>query len=86
MHQLALDFFVLNSKLPQLASSELVRDNLRFNIVSENNFPTAAGMASSASGFAAFACCLALLLDYFGEKVRDFKGDYAVGDYIDSVV
>jgi len=36
---------------------------LRLHIVSENNFPTAAGLASSASGFAALVATLAALFE-----------------------
>lgn len=45
-------------------------------IESENNFPTAAGMASSASGFAAFACCLANLVGYFKTKESEELESY----------
>lgn len=45
-------------------------------IESDNNFPTAAGMASSASGFAAFASCLAISMGHFktgdDEELEDY--------------
>jgi len=43
--------------------------NYDYKVVSENNFPTAAGFASSASGFAAFARCLVEVLPEF-EEIR----------------
>jgi len=36
----------------------------KLKIISENNFPTAAGLASSASGFACFTSCLAALYGF----------------------
>lgn len=45
-----------NSKLPKLSTFGL-------HIVSENNFPTAAGLASSAAGFAAFVVAIAKLYE-----------------------
>ncbi len=36
----------------------------KIRVVSENNFPTAAGLASSASGFACFTSCLATLFSF----------------------
>ncbi len=45
--------------------------NYKIRVISENNFPTAAGLASSASGFACFTACLAEL---FGVK-ESFPGE-----------
>ncbi len=42
----------------------LSEPNVRFKIKSENNFPTAAGLASSSSGFASIAACI---LKYFNK-------------------
>ncbi len=44
--------------------------NYDYRVISENNFPTAAGFASSASGFAAFARCLVEVLPEF-KDIRD---------------
>ncbi len=44
--------------------------NYDYNVVSENNFPTAAGYASSASGFAAFARALVEVVPEF-ERIRE---------------
>jgi len=41
--------------------------NLGIHVVSENSFPTAAGLASSASGFACLTKALALLMNVSGE-------------------
>jgi len=41
---------------------ELASNDLNFKMVSENKFPTAAGLASSASAFAALAICVAKAL------------------------
>lgn len=41
--------------------------SLRLHIVSENNFPTAAGLASSASGYACFVFCLSKVLNVDGD-------------------
>jgi diphosphomevalonate decarboxylase len=43
----------------------------KLRIISENNFPTAAGLASSASGFACFTKCLATVFNV----AEDFEGD-----------
>lgn len=44
--------------------------DVKVHIVSENNFPTAAGLASSASGY----CCLAFAL----AKLFDISGDISI--------
>lgn len=53
-----LSYFRLKCKLP---------NNYFFKIKSKNSFPTASGLASSASGYAAIAVCLADLLSFFEE-------------------
>ena len=53
-----LNYFRTKCKLP---------NNYFFRIKSRNNFPTAAGLASSSSGYAAIALCVADLLNYFEE-------------------
>ena len=53
-----LNYFRIKCKLPS---------NYFFKIKSINNFPTAAGLASSSSGYAAIALCVADLLDFFEE-------------------
>ncbi|MBD3192492.1 MAG: diphosphomevalonate decarboxylase [Candidatus Heimdallarchaeota archaeon] len=69
---------------------ELAKRNFKAKVVSENNFPTAAGLASSASGFAALttATCAALDLNFdkkelsiisrqgSGSSCRSFYGGY----------
>lgn len=44
-------------------STVLPLSAFKLHIVSENNFPTAAGLASSAAGFAAFVCAIAKLFE-----------------------
>jgi diphosphomevalonate decarboxylase len=46
-------------------------NNYKLKIISVNNFPTAAGLASSASGYACFTKCLATL---YGVK-EEFEGE-----------
>ncbi|WP_210753333.1 diphosphomevalonate decarboxylase [Borreliella valaisiana] len=68
------DEIILNSKPVILQNREKVffdyarkiisEPNVRFKIKSENNFPTAAGLASSSSGFASIAACI---LKYFNK-------------------
>lgn len=63
---LEADSFSLNGKLASRSEQEKItrfvdlfrKDNLNVRIASENFFPTAAGLASSASGFAALATAL----------------------------
>ncbi len=68
------DEIILNSKPVVFQNREKVffdyarkilsEPNVRFKIKSENNFPTAAGLASSSSGFASIAACI---LKYFNK-------------------
>ncbi|SCW26848.1 diphosphomevalonate decarboxylase [Borreliella japonica] len=68
------DEIILNSRPIILQNREKVffdyarkilnEPNVRFRIKSENNFPTAAGLASSSSGFASIAACI---LKYFNK-------------------
>ncbi len=68
------DEIILNSKPVVLKNREKVffdyarkilnEPNVRFKIKSKNNFPTAAGLASSSSGFASIAACI---LKYFNK-------------------
>lgn len=53
-----LDFFRNKCKVPE---------NFHFKIKSRNSFPTAAGLASSSSGFAAIVLCVADLLNFLEE-------------------
>lgn len=53
-----LDFFRTKCKIPT---------NFHFKIKTSNNFPTAAGLASSSSGFAAIVLCVADLLNFLEE-------------------
>jgi diphosphomevalonate decarboxylase len=54
LRKLRLQLELENPALPKIA-------NYKLNIVSENNFPTAAGLASSAAGFAALVSAIAKL-------------------------
>ena len=68
------DKITLNSKVVVLREREkkffnyarkiLNEPNIGFKVSSENNFPTAAGLASSSSGFASIAACI---LKYFNQ-------------------
>ena len=59
---------------------DLQQEGKGLKVVSHNNFPTAAGMASSASGFAAFACCMAKLTNYFEQAGSQDTADQS--DYL----
>ncbi len=80
--------FILNGKqiTPEMKEAKYVYEfldkveerypftkNYDYKVMSENNFPTAAGFASSASGFAAFARCLVEVLPEFEEMRADDK-------------
>lgn len=54
LRKLRLELEASDASLPKIA-------DLKLNIVSENNFPTAAGLASSAAGFAALVYAIAQL-------------------------
>lgn len=56
LRQLRQNVESTNSSLPKLSQMKL-------HIVSENNFPTAAGLASSAAGFAALITAIAKLFE-----------------------
>ncbi|AHH12710.1 Diphosphomevalonate decarboxylase [Borrelia hermsii YBT] len=68
------DEIILNSRALVLQEREinffnyarkiLNEPNVGFRVISENNFPTAAGLASSSSGFASIAACI---LRYFNQ-------------------
>nr|CAI5827456.1 unnamed protein product [Callosobruchus analis] len=51
----------------QLANKSLPHLNWKFSIKSENNFPTAAGLASSAAGYACLVSALAKLYEIEGD-------------------
>ncbi|ETZ18868.1 Diphosphomevalonate decarboxylase [Borrelia duttonii CR2A] len=69
------DEIILNSKSVVLQDREkkffnyarkiLNKLDIGFKIVSENNFPTSAGLASSSSGFASIAACILKYFDQF---------------------
>lgn len=69
-HNIAIDFFT--KRFPELGYDHL-------SVESINNFPTSAGMASSASGLACLILALADLYNYFDEK-PDGMNSY---DYIE---
>lgn len=68
------DEIILNSRAVLLSDREinffnharkiLNKPNVGFRVISENNFPTSAGLASSSSGFASIAACI---LRYFNQ-------------------
>ncbi|AHH10879.1 diphosphomevalonate decarboxylase [Borrelia coriaceae] len=68
------DEIILNSRTVVLKEREINffnyarkiinEPNVGFRVISENNFPTAAGLASSSSGFASIAACI---LKYFNQ-------------------
>ncbi|WP_024653362.1 diphosphomevalonate decarboxylase [Borrelia persica] len=72
------DEIILNSKSIVLQDREkkffnyarkiLNRSNVKFRIVSENNFPTSAGLASSSSGFASIAACILKYFDQYSHQ------------------
>ena len=60
-------FYIIVGKVRSNCS---LKDALSYNvirIVSTNSFPTASGMASSASGFASLAHCLSRAFGYLGD-------------------
>nr|CAH7712997.1 unnamed protein product [Callosobruchus chinensis] len=54
-------------EVKQLADKSLPHLNWKFSIKSENNFPTAAGLASSAAGYACMVSALAKLYEIEGD-------------------
>lgn len=52
-------------------------------ISSRNNFPTAAGMASSASGFCCFVLVLSVIFQYFGIYQNISKEEKDIDRYIE---
>ena len=78
------DEIILNSKTVVLKDREikffnyarkiLNKPNVYFKIISTNNFPTAAGLASSSSGFASIAACI---LKYFNQYSHQQASDLA---------
>jgi diphosphomevalonate decarboxylase len=56
------DYYDSDSKTILIHSKDW--KDYRFHIYSVNNFPTAAGLASSAAGYACFTYCLATLLGF----------------------
>lgn len=58
-------YFLSVKKRTQQSSSELLNWNI--HICSENNFPTAAGLASSAAGYACLVFALATLYNVEGD-------------------
>ena len=81
LHLAAINFFKdlkleIKVKVDEVSSKVYRYDeykNWEFDVTSHNNFPTAAGLASSASGFAAFAVCLSKVFGYFGEEIEDIE-------------
>ncbi|OAF66680.1 Diphosphomevalonate decarboxylase, partial [Intoshia linei] len=51
-------FQLVRSEVSQNTTSPFYKVNWHFRLTSHNNFPTASGLASSASGFACLALCL----------------------------
>ncbi|AGT27630.1 diphosphomevalonate/mevalonate 3,5-bisphosphate decarboxylase family protein [Borrelia miyamotoi] len=78
------DEIILNSNTVVLKDREikffnyarkiLNEPNICFRVISENNFPTAAGLASSSSGFASIAACI---LRYFNQYSHQKASDLA---------
>ncbi|ATQ14571.1 diphosphomevalonate decarboxylase [Borrelia miyamotoi] len=78
------DEIILNSNTVVLKDREikffnyarkiLDKPNICFRVISENNFPTAAGLASSSSGFASIAACI---LRYFNQYSHQKASDLA---------
>ncbi|AHH08655.1 diphosphomevalonate decarboxylase [Borrelia anserina] len=78
------DEIILNSRSVILKEREinffnyarkiLNKSDVGFRVISENNFPTAAGLASSSSGFASIAACI---LKYFNQYSHQKASDLA---------
>jgi mevalonate pyrophosphate decarboxylase len=87
-HQAAVEYFyALKKNISLNGQTELTFDEYKnwvLSIKSDNNFPTSAGMASSASGFASFVLVLCVIFQYFGTYNTLGLADIDIDRYVEN--